>query len=147
MAALDAVKLLARGLAFMAHPGNGQASLVVLQLHIVLGQSRQFDHDDVAVRRLEDVDRRCPPGGSRREAGHPLLDGEQVLERIPAYESHEWIVPLSLVTPNTRPGARDPDAGLGIRGPEFTFRVGVLNSNVDVLWKSPSPGSESRVPG
>ena len=114
MAALDAVKLLAGGFAFTPHPGNGQASLMVLQLHIVLSQPGQFDHDDVAVGGLEDVDRRGPPGGSRREAGHPLLYGEQVLERIPAYESHGWIVPLSLATPKDRdPGSGIRDSGLG----------------------------------
>ena len=39
--ALDAVKLLAGGLPFAAHPGNGQAAFVVLQLHIVLREARQ----------------------------------------------------------------------------------------------------------
>src|SRR5262245_31498220 len=147
MAALDAVKLLARGFAFTAHPGDSQASLVVLQLHIVLGQSGQFDHDDVAVRRLEHVDRRCPPRGSRREAGHPLLYSDQVLERIPAYESHEWIVPRHVGIRDSGLGARG--SGLGIRGSGFGARDSGLGARErERLFRipDPEPKSESRIP-
>src|SRR4029453_12921893 len=100
MASLDAMKLLARGFAFPPDAGNSQAPLVMLQLNIVLGQPREFDHHDVLIRGFEDVDRGRPPGRSRGESRHPLLNGQQVLERIPAYKGHGGIVP---------PFTRDPD--------------------------------------
>ena len=101
MASLDAMKLLARGFAFPPDAGNSQAPLVMLQLNIVLGQPREFDHHDVLIRGFEDVDRWRPPGRSRGESRHPLLNGQQVLERIPAYKGHGGIVP---------PFTRDPDS-------------------------------------
>jgi hypothetical protein len=111
MASLDAVKLLAGGLTLTPHPGNGQMPLVVLQLDIVLGKSRQFHHHDVMVRHLEHVNRWRPARWPRGEAGHPLLNGQEVLKRIPAYESHGGIVPPS--TPNSQEAnsqSREPRA-------------------------------------
>ncbi len=120
MASLDAMKLLARGFAFPPDAGNREAPLVMLQLNIVLGQPREFDHHDILIRGFEDVNRWRPTGRSGGESGHPLLNGQQVLERIPAYKGHGWIVP---------PFTQDP--GLGIPDREKTFDASTPEPRVD----------------
>ena len=66
---------------------------MVLQLHIVLGESRQLHHHHVPIRCLEHVDCRGPPARCGGKARDSLLGGQQILKRIPAYESHGEIVP------------------------------------------------------
>src|SRR5262245_11551030 len=96
MATFDAVKLLAPGgIALLAHAGNGQAPVMVLQLHVVPGEAWQLHQDDETVRGFEEVHRRGPAWRPRGKSRHPRLGGQQILERIPPYESHGRIVPLS----------------------------------------------------
>ena len=67
--ALDAVELLAGRFALPAHARDGQAPVMVLELHIVLGEARQLRGHDVGVGCLVQVDRRRPAGTGRWQGG------------------------------------------------------------------------------
>ncbi len=108
MAAFDAVKLLAWRFAFAAYARDRQVSFVVLQLHVILAEPRQFHHHHVAIRRFEHVNGRSPAGRTGDKAVQPLLGSQQILEWVPANESHGGIVPCQLPTPKT-PTPRHPE--------------------------------------
>ena len=86
--ALHAVVLLAGRLALGAHARQRQSSVEHLNLKVLALEARQLRGDRVLVGGLVEVDGRHPSRGAGREPVEPLLNGQQVADRIPSGKRH-----------------------------------------------------------
>ena len=110
MSALDLMVLLARH-ARVAAALQRQPAVVHLDANLLARETGQFGGDDEGVGGFAQVDGRRPALRTRR--GHPLepmLNGEQIAERIPACKCHDPMVargPVRLVGLAAGSGAAD----------------------------------------
>ena len=88
VAALDLVVLLA-GHARVAAALQRQAAVLHFDAHLLARQAREFGGDDEGVGRLAEVDGRRPAlRAGRGQPLEPMLNGEQIAQRVPACKGH-----------------------------------------------------------
>jgi len=74
--------------AFPAETRNGDGVVVRMHLDVGFAHTRQFGGQDKCVRGLVDVNRRNPTALSGRIPVQPLLNDQQISQRIPSGERH-----------------------------------------------------------
>jgi len=62
--------------------------VVELDLNVFAAQAGHFSGENIALGSFEQIARRNPSFGARRKTFQPLLDGEQIANRIPQRERH-----------------------------------------------------------
>src|SRR5690606_13120431 len=93
VAALHAVVALARHVDGRTRALQRELSVVEADVEVLAPQARELRGQDERFRGLDDVDRRRPAGGVLTgQALHPLVQRQQVPERVPACEGHEKIL-------------------------------------------------------
>src|SRR5690606_28075668 len=80
--------LLAGDVAVAPHTREREPPLVKMDLQILAAQPGQLRRDHVAVGGLVQIDGRHPARRAGGKPVEPLLDGEQVADRIPAGKGH-----------------------------------------------------------
>ena len=88
MPAFHTVELLARNALLTAPAGNRQSAVVQLDLNVFAAQAGHFSGEDIALGRFVQIARRNPSVGARGKTLQPLLDGEEIANRIPERERH-----------------------------------------------------------
>src|SRR5262249_48363614 len=91
VAALDQVVLLTGSNSSLAtRPRKRETVVVELDVDVVAREAGEFRRQDIRVRRFEQIDARGPAGLTGGKTVQPLLNRQQVTERVPACKGHEW---------------------------------------------------------
>ena len=110
MTAFDPMELLTGADVTLPLAGEGQPPVVKVNLDRIAGDAGELGRDDVLAGSLVQIDGRFPPAMSGCESIQPLLNGQQVANRIPAREGHESdATPANSQLPTT--GARPTPGG------------------------------------